>query len=248
MAATRRDWLKTSGALLAASAQSAVTPATAETTLFSFDDESIPWRHNLRLTLVQATKHPGNPVLRRGPEGSPDFGHAILYGTVLHDGRKFRMWYLGMSQRRVEKGQAPGYWRPMCYAESDDGVQWTKPELGLVEFNGNKRNNICLIEGEPFALTRVNDFLSILYEPHEPDKRKRFKAAYIAHPQYDDIRGGMSKVGTKEGRVAAMVIATSADGLSWKVLGDRKCNAGGERFEVTSLYRFGDFYYARPAN
>jgi hypothetical protein len=29
-----------------------------------------------------------------------------------------------------------------CYAESKDGIHWTKPELGLFDFNGSKRNNI----------------------------------------------------------------------------------------------------------
>jgi hypothetical protein len=92
-------------------------------------------------------------------------GHAILYGTVLKQGDTFRMWYLGMHEPEIVKGQAPGWWRPMCYAESKDGVTWTKPELGLVDFNGSKKNNICLIEGDPHSMTRVNDFLSVLYEP-----------------------------------------------------------------------------------
>ena len=89
------------------------------------------------------------------------------------------MWYLAMGQRKLERGQAPGYWRPMCYAESDDGVHWTKPDLGLVEYNGGTRNNICLIEGEPRSLTLVNDFLSVLHEPDDPDPSRRYKAAYI---------------------------------------------------------------------
>ena len=29
-----------------------------------------------------------------------------------------------------------------CYAESKDGLRWTKPELGLFEFDGSKENNI----------------------------------------------------------------------------------------------------------
>ncbi len=214
-----------------------------ERVFFAFDDFSIPWLHNLKLTLVPVTKHPDNPVLRRGSEGAPDHGHAVLYGTVIKDGAKFRMWYLGMFETEIVKGNAPGMWRPMCYAESADGVHWTKPELGLVKFNGSKKNNICLIEGEPFSLTRVDDFLSILHEPNDPDPARRFKAAYIAHVPYDDIRGGMSKVGTKERLVCSTVCATSADGLKWKVVGDRPANSGGERFEVSSLYRFGDFYY-----
>ncbi|MBT7861391.1 MAG: hypothetical protein HN712_13800 [Gemmatimonadetes bacterium] len=30
----------------------------------------------------------------------------------------------------------------LCLATSNDGVHWEKPELGLVEFEGSKRNNI----------------------------------------------------------------------------------------------------------
>lgn len=245
---TRRRWLRdsASAALLApAAAQLPAAPAaTSETILFAFDHHSIPWQHNLHLTLVPARKHPANPVLRRGEKGSPDWGHAILYGTVLHEGGKFRMWYLGMTERQLEHGQPPGYWRPMCYAESNDGIRWTKPELGLYEWNGNKRNNICAIDGEPYSLTRVNDFLSVMHDPADPNPARRYKAAYIAHVPYDDIAGGMSRVGVKERRVGAMICATSPDGLSWKVVGHAPMNAGGERFEVTALYRFGNFYYA----
>lgn len=215
-----------------------------ETAFFAFDDQTIPWRDNLKLTMVQADKHPANPVLKRGPEGSPDHGHAIMYGSVLHIEGKFRMWYLGMSQTRIEKGQAPGYWRPMCYAESTDGITWTKPDLGLVEFNGSTKNNICLIESEVYSLSRVDDFLSVLHDPDDPDPSRRYKCAYIAHPPFEDVRGGRNQIGPNESRWCSFICATSADGLSWKVVGDRPANAGGERFEVCGLYRFGGYYYA----
>lgn len=219
-------------------------PPVSEAVFFSFDDHAIPWRKNVFVTPVTATKHPANPVLRRGPDGAPDHGHAILYGTVIKTGDRFRMWYLGMFETEIEAGQAPGWWRPMCYAESDDGIHWTKPELGLVEFNGNTRNNICLIESEVPSLAKVNDFLSILHEPDDPDPEKRYKCVYIAHPEFHDVRGGRSGIGPDERRWGAFIAATSPDGLRWKVVGDRPRNAGGERFEVSGLYRFGNFYYA----
>src|SRR4051812_30663862 len=95
---------------LLASASVVVVPHShaAERVLFAFDDYSIPWQYNLKITLVPATKHPENPVLRRGPEGAPDHGHAVLYGTVIKVGDKFRMWYLGMFETEIVKGQAPG--------------------------------------------------------------------------------------------------------------------------------------------
>jgi hypothetical protein len=218
--------------------------ARSEMVFFAFDDHSIPWRDNVKLTMVQAQKHPANPVLEHGPEGAPDHGHAVMYGSVLRIGGKFRMWYLGMIQTRTEHGQAPGFWRPMCYAESDDGVHWTKPNLGLVELNGSKQNNICLVQSEVPSLALVDDFLTVIHEPEEPDPARRYKCAYIAHPPFEDVRGGRSAIGPDEKRWGAMICATSADGLTWHVVGDRPMNAGGERYEVSGLYHFGGFYYA----
>lgn len=230
-------WLGSWGARAATAADA------GETMFFAFDDHAIPRRSNLKVTLVQAEKHPENPVLRCGPPGSPDYGHAILYGSVLRIDGKFRMWYLGMSQRQLERGQAPGWWRPMCYAESEDGIHWTKPDLGLVDFNGSKQNNVCLIESDLFSLSRVNDFLTVIHEPEDPDPARRYKAAFIAHLPFEEVKGGRSRIGPDEKRWAAIVCATSADGLRWKVVGDRPMNAGGERFEVSGLYHFGGMYH-----
>jgi hypothetical protein len=229
---------------LAAAGQSAGTGLVKEQVLFAFDDHSLPFKHNLQLTLVPVTKYPGNPVLRKGPKGSSDHGHACLYGTVIKTGNKFRMWYLGMIEDSGKNAYTPGWYRPMCYAESDDGINWVKPELGLVELNGNKKNNICLIEGDPKAVTLINDFLSVMYDPEDPDPSKRYKAVYINIMLLTDVRGGLSKVARNEKRPAMSVAATSADGLRWKLVGDRPFDAGGERFEVSGLYKFGKFYYA----
>jgi hypothetical protein len=134
-----------------------------------------------------------------------------------------------------------GWWRPMCYAESDDGIHWTKPELGLVEFNGNKKNNICLIQPAGSALARVDDFLTVVYEPDDPDPSRRFKAAYIAHIPQAEFKGIRPFAPTHR-IICAMVCATSADGLTWRVVGDRP--SVNENLEVSGLYKFGNFYYA----
>ena len=88
---------------------SAIISQAEERTFFAFDDHSIPWQHNLKITLVEADKHPENPVLRRGPKGAPDNAHAILYGTVIKDKGKFRMWYLGNFDAKQLKTPAPKY-------------------------------------------------------------------------------------------------------------------------------------------
>jgi hypothetical protein len=57
------------------------------------------------------------------------------YFTVFQDGELFRMYYRGWAELK-------GGEQVTCYAESKDGVHWTKPNLGLFEFNGSKENNI----------------------------------------------------------------------------------------------------------
>ncbi len=67
-------------------------------------------------------------------------GNTCGYVTVFEDEGIFRMYYRGSDHD-------PESWREThpeftCYAESKDGIHWAKPELGLFEFNGSKRNNI----------------------------------------------------------------------------------------------------------
>jgi len=65
-------------------------------------------------------------------------GNTCFYHTVFRDGDLYRMYYRG-SQHTPGKGSSH---QVVCYAESKDGIRWTKPELGLVEFDGSKKNNI----------------------------------------------------------------------------------------------------------
>ena len=70
------------------------------------------------------------------------------YHSVFKDENLFRMYYRGW-QIGSEKsfGDAP---HPFvyCYAESDDGIHWRKPKLGLFDFNGSDQNNIILASGD----------------------------------------------------------------------------------------------------
>src|SRR5579863_7060109 len=50
-------------------------------TLFAMDNVSIPFSANLALQMHTATKHPQNPVLRRGDKGTLDDYRAQFYGT-----------------------------------------------------------------------------------------------------------------------------------------------------------------------
>src|SRR6187431_187873 len=67
-------------------------------------------------------------------------GNTSAYYTILRDGETYRMYYRGANWD--EKAKKATHREVTCYAESKDGIAWTKPELGLFEFNGSKANNI----------------------------------------------------------------------------------------------------------
>ncbi len=60
--------------------------------------------------------------------------------TFFQDGDRYRMYYRAANWRGLLKVTHEF----ICCAESKDGVHWTRPDLGLVEFSGSKKNNIIL--------------------------------------------------------------------------------------------------------
>ncbi len=67
-------------------------------------------------------------------------GNTCAYFTVFRDGDLFRMYYRG--SHADEKTHKSTHREVTCYAESRDGIHWTRPQLGLFEFDGSKQNNI----------------------------------------------------------------------------------------------------------
>jgi hypothetical protein len=82
-----------------------------------------------------ATKYEGNPVV---PRDKPWEGWGpYMYGTVMWDEGKLKMWY-----ENIGGGYDGKLGHHICYAESADGIHWEKPELGIFEYAGSKKNNI----------------------------------------------------------------------------------------------------------
>lgn len=171
---------------------------TKATTIFAFDSVSIPHVQNLRLEMRTPTKHPANPVVPRGAPGAADARGVQFYGSVIRENGKFRMWYVAFDDDKENK-VASARWRA-AYAESDDGVRWVKPNLGLVEFHGNKDNNI--ISTDPYPLGFVN--VKVLRDDEDPDPARRYKIS--SHVYF-----------RQERRLGTLAPFVSTDGLSWKM-------------------------------
>jgi len=74
---------------------------------------------------------------------APWEGEVSFYVTVFQDGDIYRMYYRGQPITKP-LSEYPNVYGPAytCYAESTDGIHWTKPRLGLFECQGTKDNNI----------------------------------------------------------------------------------------------------------
>ena len=85
---------------------------------------------------------------------APWEGSGTGYHSVFKDGDVYRMyykaWHLDVQPGTNGKAKLNTNSHPLytCYAESKDGIHWTKPNLGIVEFRGSKENNIVLASGE----------------------------------------------------------------------------------------------------
>ncbi len=63
--------------------------------------------------------------------GEPCEGNATNYVTVFRDGDIYRMYYRGSHASYLGGKHRPSTRDVYCYAESRDGIRWSKPALGL---------------------------------------------------------------------------------------------------------------------
>ncbi len=114
------------------------------------------------------------------------------YSTVIKDNDRYLMFYRGISQLGLDGSDH----ERTCVATSADGIHWTKPELGLFEFEGSRSNNIVLANAAP----ATHNLCPMLDTKPGVESSERFKA-----------------VGGTGDQLFGFV---SADGIHWKRLRD----------------------------
>lgn len=113
------------------------------------------------------------------------------YVTVLLDNGVYRMYYRGLP----EAGRDGTPIECTCYAESRDGVTWTKPELDLYEIGGQRANNVVLM--------------------HETPASHNFSPFVDARPGIAPDQRYKALAGTSE---TGLIGYVSGDGLRWRRL------------------------------
>lgn len=125
----------------------------------------------------------------------------VVIDTDRDGKRLYRMYYVGWNFTRdiLESAKIPdsySYKIRTCYAESRDGINWMRPELGLVEHEGSKKNNILASFETP--TWKYNFFV---FKDTNPACRpeERYKA-----------------IASGKGSGGHLCVLTSADGIHFK--------------------------------
>jgi hypothetical protein len=138
---------------------------------------------------------PAAPVLTAD---QPWEGMSNGWGTLRIEDGRWRLWYEAWDEHYRDDFDGR-----LCYAESPDGVQWTKPALGLIDFNGSTANNI-VIDGKMTGLGFHGS--SVFVDPTSPPDA-RYRCIFMGGARPWDDRGWYA--------LYPMSFAYSADGIRW---------------------------------
>ena len=205
MPVTRRRFIEAAGALAAVTSVSSLvandesSPADQVRSISTSKVLLVDHEFIARSEGVQLKLHPPRKTGERLIESEHPWESATLnWFSVLRDGDKYRMWY----ECYDVDGWPTADDTSFCYAESNDGIRWTRPNAGMVSYRGSKDNNILFRQiGEGTHRSRVHGSCVFIDPSAPPDAR------------YKCVSQGMFQgIGERPYYVAGM---SSPDGLNW---------------------------------
>lgn len=144
------------------------------------DKRIIEFTENVKLEVGKVEKHDANPLF--GEEKVWEVRFDNLYGNIIFDQEEqiYKCWYspfivdyaahgMTLEERTEPYREHPEREMGICYATSKDGINWEKPDLGLVEYKGSKGNNI---------VWRGPHGAGVIKDVGEKDPSKRYKAIF----------------------------------------------------------------------
>ena len=212
------------------------------------DSRIVEKTDNAKLSVGVVEKDPRNPFFT---EDKPwEVRYDNLYANVIfdRDEKIYKCWYspfiidkaTATATEQIKKqmtyrkrlGMINQREMGVCYATSKDGFVWEKPELGILDYEGSKKNNL---------VKRNVHGAGVFKDPHDLDPARRYKMFLE--------RGGMS-------------VCFSPDGLNWskvipcpeiKVAGDTHNNAlwderGGHYVGITRMWGDGQRIVGRTTS
>ena len=120
------------------------------------------------------------------------------YSCVLKDGDTYLMWYHAMDTKLWDTGYTNG---SICYATSKDGITWTKPDLGLIEYAGSRKNNIVVGHGAADIILG-QDGMMVFVDANAPASERFRMVNRFGHKKGDETQ--------------SVNLLSSGDGIHWK--------------------------------
>ncbi|MCG2659863.1 MAG: hypothetical protein L6437_06430, partial [Kiritimatiellae bacterium] len=172
------------------------------------DNRNIWKMSNLKRVMNQPVKYSGNPVLE--PRNIWEKGGLMINGSPLYipEEKKFKLWYAA-----TEADAFVTEVISMCYATSDDGINFERPNLSIVNYKGILENNIL-----PFGIIagqKNQGELTVIYEPNDPNPARRYKAIFFEFSGKSAIFGKETQWFWPQ-KGDGMSVAFSPDGIRWK--------------------------------
>ncbi|MEX2044106.1 MAG: hypothetical protein WD941_02060, partial [Opitutus sp.] len=127
------------------------------------------------------------------------------YSTVIEEKGLIRVWYNIVGKKAVPR-KNPDF-MALAYAESRDGIHFTKPLLNLVEYEGSKANNLVL-PGDPTMYAIGGGSVQPDDNPNCPPE-ERYKTWMKVYPKPGVTMHGPSR------------IWVSPDGIHWTLSGKK---------------------------
>jgi hypothetical protein len=155
------------------------------------DSRIVESTENVELRIGTVKKDARNPLFAEDKSWEPRFDN--VYANVIYDREDnlYKCWYSPFiidkrttstpeeernpTARKYMKVKPRGREMGVCYATSKNGINWDKPELGLVEFEGNKENNIILRGGHFKGVFSGPHGANVFKDVDESDPAKRYK-------------------------------------------------------------------------